>query len=258
MTRQTRALQIPDILRGLLVVVLGVTLHGCSTDSVKVPGLAGPAGLGLNFQLTVSPDVLLADGTSTASVRVSAIGPSGAAAGGIAFTFLITDSTGAAAAIGNLSSSSATTDSNGQAHVIYTAPARTDATANQTILIKARPVTGDAASYNYQDVKLELRNPEPPLFPQNPNNKPPNCAFIFEPAGGGGFPGHQVLFQDTSSDPDGFIVRYQWDFGDGTEDVYDPDVNHVFAQTGTYSVNHWVTDNNGAQTNCAQLVTVAN
>jgi len=256
MTRQTRALQIPDILRGLLVVVLGVALHGCSTDSVKVPGLAGPAGLGLNFQLTVNPDVILADGRSTAAVRISAIGPTGAPAGGIGFTFLITDSSGAAAAIGSLSASSATTDSNGQAHVIYTAPARTDANANQTILIQSRPLTGDAASYHYQNVKLELRNPEPQLFPQNPNNKPPVCGFIFEPAGGGGFAGRQVLFQDTSSDPDGFIVRYQWSFGDGSEPSYDPDVNHVFAQAGTYSVTHFVTDNNGAQSNCSQAVQV--
>jgi bacillopeptidase F len=73
----------------------------------------------------------------------------------------------------------------------------------------------------------------------------------------GTFPtGFQILFQSTSSDtPPGRIVRYEWDFGDGTGDLK-PDVNHSYGIAGTYSVFHTVTDNNGAIDTCSRAFTI--
>jgi PKD repeat protein len=47
-----------------------------------------------------------------------------------------------------------------------------------------------------------------------------------------------------SSDPDGEIVDYRWDFGDGTTD-FGSVVNHAFQGTGTYQINLTVTDDDG-------------
>ncbi|OPY18843.1 MAG: PKD domain protein [Methanomethylovorans sp. PtaU1.Bin093] len=47
-----------------------------------------------------------------------------------------------------------------------------------------------------------------------------------------------------SSDPDGTIISYEWDFGDGdTETVISP--THTYTETGVYTVNLTITDNDG-------------
>ncbi len=59
----------------------------------------------------------------------------------------------------------------------------------------------------------------------------------------------------ASSDPDGTIVEYAWDFGDGTgwDGVT---VRKVYSQTGSYQVTLTVTDDHGASNTAAQVLTV--
>jgi PKD repeat protein len=53
-------------------------------------------------------------------------------------------------------------------------------------------------------------------------------------------------FTSTSSDPDGSIGSYSWNFGDGaTATVQNP--SHAYAAAGTFTVTLTVTDNLGAQ-----------
>ena len=77
------------------------------------------------------------------------------------------------------------------------------------------------------------------------------------PAGTGG----TVAFNGTgSSDPDGTIASYDWDFGDGTV-VLDagPTPSHTYAASSTYIVTLTVTDNGGATaTDTAIASVVAN
>lgn len=47
-----------------------------------------------------------------------------------------------------------------------------------------------------------------------------------------------------SRDPDGSIVLFQWDFGDGSRELL-PAVSHTFASPGTFRVRLTVTDNTG-------------
>ncbi|NIO80976.1 MAG: PKD domain-containing protein [Candidatus Aminicenantes bacterium] len=62
-------------------------------------------------------------------------------------------------------------------------------------------------------------------------------------------------FIDTSSDPDGTIVSWFWDFGDGnTSTQQNP--SHTYAASGTYTVTLTVTDNDGASDSISKIVTV--
>ncbi len=53
-----------------------------------------------------------------------------------------------------------------------------------------------------------------------------------------------TLDASASVDPDGWLVSYEWDFGDGSSDS-GVVVEHVFAGVGTYTVSLTVTDNDG-------------
>lgn len=62
-------------------------------------------------------------------------------------------------------------------------------------------------------------------------------------------------FTDGSSDPDGSIAGWAWDFGDGdTSGAQSP--SHTFAAAGSYTVSLTVTDNEGATGNTFTNVTV--
>jgi len=254
---------------GRLWVAAGVGLlvfyTGCGLDKVEIPDLEGPSELGLSLRLTVTPDVVTADGFSTAFVQAEVHDENGRPLGNRDIFFAIADESGRFADIGTLfdlagnrlGATEAIIRTNGQglAQLIYRTPPRTDATANQTILVGARPVGTDANGAVYRSVRLELRSAEPRLFPQVPGNVAPTCTFIVE-APDGFRAGRSILFQTTASDIDGTIVRYEWFFGDGTNVDYHPDTNHVFRFPGTYTVTHKCTDDDGGQGAFAATITV--
>jgi PKD repeat protein len=68
--------------------------------------------------------------------------------------------------------------------------------------------------------------------------------------------GEQVVFSGAAShDPDGTIVSYSWDFGDGTY-AGGMSVTHTYAAGGTYNVSLTVTDNEYAQATDPIMITV--
>lgn len=64
-----------------------------------------------------------------------------------------------------------------------------------------------------------------------------------------------VLFEGAGTDVDGTVVRYDWDFGDGTVGAGQV-VEHIYLDPGTYGVTLTVTDNAGGQGMASALVTV--
>lgn len=60
----------------------------------------------------------------------------------------------------------------------------------------------------------------------------------------------------TSSDPDGTVAAYAWDFGDGATDTGATPGPHTYATAGTYTVALTVTDNEGAQATTTKDVVV--
>jgi len=236
-----------------------LALTGCGLDEVNIPDdLTGPAGLGLNLKVSATPDVLYADGRSFATITVTVRDQNGQPKSGQQLFFAITDESGNFADLGSLSEERPFTGGGGIATVRYTTPPRPDATADQTVLVVVRPVGDDANAAIYRSVRIELRSVEPRLFPQVPGNASPTCSFILEPATGPYKVNTSVLVQTTSSDSDGTIVRYEWDFGDGSPKSDQPDEEHHYSKTGTFLISHVVTDDDGAQTPCSKSVSIVN
>lgn len=66
----------------------------------------------------------------------------------------------------------------------------------------------------------------------------------------------EVLFSGANStDPDGSVVEWSWEFGDGGT-AKGAQAVHVYGETGTYIVNLSVKDDFGARSNCSSAVTV--
>jgi PKD repeat protein len=264
---------------GAAVLCAALLIGACGLDKESIPVLGGPSELGTSLKLTASPDVLTADGFSTSLVQVQVFDQNGQPLAGSTILLALQNSTkNSFFDLGTLYSSSGSllraaeatvvTNGSGVATAVYTAPPRTDFTANGSVVVAARPVGTDANGVIYRSVTIELKSAEPILFPQNDGNSPPNCNFVMEaPIGDADCSsptvctvkvGAQVLFQDTSSDPDAgdHIVRYEWFFGDGTGVQYHTQENHVFHTANTYTITHRVTDSFGAQSACQATVNV--
>ncbi len=248
------------------VVGLGLVLAlaGCGMDEVEVPDLIGPSELGLAVTMTANPDILVADGFSSSLIRATVRDNNGRLVAGRAIFFAVSAADGTFADVGELRSTSGsgvgtgiqvTTDGSGVAQLVYVSPPRTDATAHQSVLVAARPVGDDFNGQIYRNVRIELRSAEPRLFPPGVSLTPPVCLFTWEPYQGPYRVKRTILFQSTSYDPDGTIVRYEWFFGDGTSN-YAIDTAKVYDYPGSYTVTHVVTDNGGHRAACAAPFTI--
>ena len=85
-------------------------------------------------------------------------------------------------------------------------------------------------------------------------NVPPKADFTFAPSQP--IVDQPVTFDaSTSSDPDGSITKYEWDFGDGAS-AERVRVTHTFPVEGTYKIKLTVTDSDGASDSVEQEVKV--
>ncbi len=90
-------------------------------------------------------------------------------------------------------------------------------------------------------------------------NQPPIAAFVFNPTNSLA-PANVGFSALLSSDPDGSIVNYQWDFGDPSSGALSFATgvlaNHFYNRGGSYSVRLTVTDNFGATATIQKVITV--
>ncbi|MGB9741472.1 MAG: PKD domain-containing protein, partial [Candidatus Bathyarchaeales archaeon] len=96
------------------------------------------------------------------------------------------------------------------------------------------------------------------LQPGPPPPQRPIASFYYTPQ----YPetNETVTFNATESyDPDGYIVSYTWDFGDGTPNVTtsDPVTNHTYTTFGDYTVTLTVTDNSGLTGEAASSIHIS-
>ncbi|MCK5827213.1 PKD domain-containing protein, partial [Candidatus Bipolaricaulota bacterium] len=93
-----------------------------------------------------------------------------------------------------------------------------------------------------------------PLVVTAAPNQSPNAAFTVSPSSGE--PGTWLTFSaSASNDPDGSIVSYVWNFGDGSTDSGVTAYNS-YAAAGVYTVLLTVTDNDGATDTSTQTVSI--
>jgi len=100
------------------------------------------------------------------------------------------------------------------------------------------------ARLTVRDSSDAVRSIERVVVVRGPNQKPV-AVFSYSPAVSGGtvMVATAITFTSTSTDSDGTISKYAWDFGDNTVvDESTNQVSHTFATTGDYIVSLTVTD----------------
>jgi chitinase len=86
-------------------------------------------------------------------------------------------------------------------------------------------------------------------------NQSPMASFATDPASPN--PGESITFDASgSSDSDGSITSYEWDFGDGST-ATGQTVSHTYETAGDYTVTLIVTDDTGATATATTIVSVA-
>jgi len=116
------------------------------------------------------------------------------------------------------------------------------AIGTDTFLLDSR---GLDISFQTQSFTLTVKGSTAPLasFTWNPTYPKANETVIFDAS--------------SSYDPDGYIVSYIWDFGDGvTNETSNPIITHNFTKNGIYNVNLTVIDNDGLKDFIVQVVHV--
>jgi photosystem II stability/assembly factor-like uncharacterized protein len=103
---------------------------------------------------------------------------------------------------------------------------------------------GDAWIAGWQGAIRHFSGPPPP-----PVNQPPAASFDFVTTG------LSVALTDTSSDNDGTIASWLWNFGDGSTST-EQHPTHIFAEAGTYHVNLTVTDDDGDSDGALRFIVV--
>jgi len=84
--------------------------------------------------------------------------------------------------------------------------------------------------------------------------RPPTARFTFSPTNPD--PGETVSFDASDSTaPDGSIVEYEWDFGDGSSG-WGRTTSHSYASEGTYTVRLTVTDDHGGTDSTTRSIEV--
>ena len=122
---------------------------------------------------------------------------------------------------------------------------------NDPLELTEDPATGSLYLSEYGGAgRISLLRPVDPTL-----NRPPVAAFTASPSG----PLAVALDGSGSSDPDGSVARWRWDFGDGSpaDSTSGPSVSHTYGSAGTYAVTLAVTDDGGATASAARDVEVA-
>jgi PKD repeat protein len=215
---------------------------GCTLSSDSPPAFTGPSEFALSLAVSASPDVLPENGASQSTIGIVARDSNGQPAPNVSLRVETVNDQGQITQVGSLSTSSVTTDSQGRASVMFTAPFADVVGVENTTPVKIRvtPTGTDRTGLTGHFVTIRLVPPSVVSVPGSPVAR-----FSANPAS----PSiNQVAIFDASNsfDPDGSIVRYDWNWGDGTTDEGVLE-NHDWSAAGTYNVKLTVTDNSGLQ-----------
>jgi PKD repeat protein len=258
-----------------LGAVLALVSSACTVSSTNIPPLAGPSEFALSFALTATPDSILQDGSSQASITVTARDVNAKSVPGLIFRLDMSVGN-QPGDYGRLSGKTLVTGPDGRATAIYTAPPPPPAGSYPTchtlpgtcVTISATPVSTGFVNAVSQNVMIHLVpvgvilppadmptpqfviTPAPPLTTRVATNfdGSGSCAG---PAPGSAPPPVVVPCSPTSNT----IVSYSWGFGDGGA-AMGRATSHSYSAPGTYTVTLTVTNDGGKFATASEPVTV--
>ncbi len=236
-----------------LLVAIAVTAGaGCTVDKQDAPEMSGPSELSTSVTLYASPDTLRQDGASQSQITIQAQDGKGQAVRNLPVRLDIAVN-GTLADFGQLSGKNLVTGGDGRASATYTAPAApADPVDTQTVVqILATPGGTDYGNATSRAVSIRLVPPGIIL----PPNGTPVPSFTYAPSAP--LSQSDVTFDASlSTDSDGRIVSYAWNFGDGSQGSGIV-VKHAFETAGSYTVTLTVTDDRSQSASVSKSVAVA-
>lgn len=238
--------------RRLIILAAVAMASACSVNDQSAPPLSGPSELGTTIAVTATPDILLQDGQSQATIQIDAHTYYNQPVSGMSL-LVETLVGGTAADFGTLSSKQVSTGSDGKVSLSYRAPAAPSALAESDTLVMVRvtPIGTNYGGVVARTVNIRLTRPGVIL----PPNGTPTASFVASPSAPR--ENDSILFDaSASSDPDGRLVSYAWDFGDGRTDS-GTRVFHSYSLAGAYTVVLTVTDDRGVSASVSKTVTVS-
>ncbi len=241
---------------------------GCGLSKQQKPALSGPSEFGQSISVAASPDRISQDGVSQALVQATVLDANGKATQGVTVQWNVVvwrdangnnELDGAEQTLGTLvepSTQQSTTDGNGTARMVVTAPPAPALlpTSDVKIRITARPVNGDSsATLNGRSVVVILVPPAGTL----PPNRVPIASFAVIPAIGN--INQSMTFDASQTTDEGDpcdSCRYEWDFGDfehGNGKV----ASHTYWRPAVFTVTLTVTDPRGGVGSTTRSLTIA-
>jgi PKD repeat protein len=242
MTRTLKALA--------LLAAIG-TGTACTVEKQDAPPLSGPSELATSITLYASPDTLRQDGASQSQITILAQDSKGQPIKSLPVRLDIAVG-GTLADFGQLSGKNLVTGGDGRATALYTSPgAPADSVDRQTVVqIFATPGGSDFAGATARSVSIRLVPPGIIL----PPNGTPVPFFTFSPSSP--IAKSDVTFDASlSTDSDGRIVSYAWNFGDGSQGS-GALVKHDYSSDGSYTVTLTVTDDRSQSASLSKTVAV--
>jgi PKD repeat protein len=218
------------------------TTTACGLDEQPIPAPSGPSGLANAVTLTASPSLLPRDGSSTSTVTITATDAAGGPRGGQRVLLSVSPSEA------QLSAGEVTTDSNGRAVVVVTAPPITSGAAS--VDVAGTPIGGFSDGVS-TFVRISLTGETQGVAP------PPTVEQItVSPASP--IVGQTATLIATASAATGHrIESYTWTFGDGSSDTTtSATTTHAFSKTGTSIVTVTARDDLGQAGSVSESVNV--
>lgn len=132
-----------------------------------------------------------------------------------------------------------------------------------TVIFTVTGITNTPFTYNeaanHDDttggISIQINKDGTTEDPGTPGNQAPTADFTFAPSSPA--PGQVITFTDISADPDGNIVSWDWDFGDGSDHSDQQHPTHSYLLDDSYVVTLTVTDDDGEADSTSQTVNVS-
>jgi PKD domain len=234
--------------------LLAAALSACTVKGTDIPPLTGPSEFALSLNVWAEPDLVVRNGSDTATLVMLARDHTGAPQPGVRLRVDIVDPANPSSPVdfGTLSSRNVTTGADGKAFVAYLPPPVPAGTTNADsligIVISAIGTDQMAARAEWAMIRLVA-----PQFIQTPGLPFPR--FTYAPATP--LAGSIVNFSAASSTAEtgSTLVSYFWSWGDGSTGRGVTE-EHDWTMPGNYEVTLTVVDNAGRSASATQIVTI--